>query len=265
MTEKYSTGPSDGGPSAVEVRLRYRPSTDTLMGEVDLGSDGPTSTETTDDIDTDTSVTWVHRSSGSVEPFLATFSIIGARRRFVDRPPRFLPESVWSVARTMFEATPTSPAGSSARFEARAEARLVVPVADLRRTDLGPVPGDSDVSATRALSGALRDLGGSMRLALDAYDTIEADRVTPARRFLEELDALASLIAAHRRPAPDGVARSLADLRGGLPLAEGERRRLRVALERTLDPGQWHAAAHELNQLAAAVRGEVRIDSTEGS
>lgn len=268
MTEKHSPDRPDRHASSVEVRLRYRPSTDTLMGEVSIErvdpATGETIDETSDDLDTDTGLTWVRRSSDDA-PVLAAFSIIGARRRFVDRRPDFLPESVWSVARSMFETTPSGPMGSSARFEARSEARLAVPITDLRRVDSVRTSRDSDIAAARALSAALRDLGASMRLALDAYDTSEPERGTPARRFLEALDALASLVAAHRRPAPDAVVRSLTNLRGGLPLSERERKRLRTTLERTLDPDHWHAAAHELNNLAAAVRGERRIDSTEGT
>lgn len=269
MTEKHPTDRPDRIPPLVEMRLRYRPSTDTLMGEVIIETvDAPTGHTTdaaTDDLDTDTSVTWARRSSDDETPVLSAFSIIGARRRFVEHRPDFLPESVWSVARTMFDTTPSGPAGSAARFEARSEARLAVPIADLRRTRMVRPSRDSEIAAARALSAALRDLSASMRLALDSYDTSAPDRASPARRFLEELDALASLVAAHRRPSPDGVARSLASLRGGLPVADGERRRLRAALERTLDSDHWHAAAHELNQLAAAVRGERRIDSTEGT
>lgn len=265
MTDSNSTGgsPPDREFDRVEVRLRYRPAGDLLIGETRF--DGVD--DVTDEPDADTSITWVRRPDGNGAPserYLSSFSIIGAQRRFRDQRPDFLPDSVWTTARSMFHALPVSSAGSSARFEARSEARVVVAFDDLRQVSESERSLDSDVASARALASSLRDFGSSVRLALDSYDTTDPEIGTPARRFLDGVDSFASLVAAHRRSAPSSVADVIDNLRGGLPLSETERRRLRRALERANDPQQWKTVAHELNNLAAVVRGERRLDPPEG-
>lgn len=251
----------DAAADEVEARLRYRPAGDLLIGEVRL----EVVDEMVDDLDTDTSVTWGRRAGSDSAMYLSSFSIIGAQRRFRDHRPDFLPESIWKVASSMFGSLPPSTTGSSARLEARAEARLIVSLRDVRRVDSSLRSTESDVSSARSLAASLRDLGASVRLALDAVDATDPALGTPARRFLDGIDSLASLVAAHRRSSPSSIADLVDNLRGGLPLSDTERRRLRHALDRAHDPDQWKVVAHELNQLAAAVRGERRIDSTEGT
>jgi hypothetical protein len=246
----------------VEIRLRYRPTGDQLIGEVAIES----MDEIVDELDSDTSVTWARPSGHSpVEPVLSSFSIIGARRRFRDSPPDFLPAAVWSVATSMFRSMPATPPGSLARLEARSEARLVLSVDELRRPADLSRSDTSDVSSARALASSLRSLSSSLRLAIDSFDTTDPHVGTPARRFVDGLETMSSLVVAHRVATPSVVSDLVANLRGGLPLSDRERKRLRVALDRTLDPLHWKSAAHELNQLAAAVRGERGIDSAEGT
>lgn len=256
MTETNPTGATD----LVEMRLRYRPAGDLLMGEARLeGID-----ETVDELDSDTSVTWTRRAGFGDTLFLSSFSIIGAQRRFRIDSPEFLASSIWKVASSMFQSMPPSPAGSAARLEARAEARLAVTVDDLRRRADLRRSGESDIATARSLASSLRDLGSSMRLALDSYDTTDPETGTPARRFLDGVDSLASLVAAHRRSTPSALSDLLDNLRGGLPLSDSERWQLRNTLERASDPDQWKTAALELNNIAAAVRGERRLDPPEG-
>lgn len=264
MTDPNSTGgsPPDREFDRVEVRLRYRPAGDLLIGEARFDSVD----DETDELDADTSITWSRRASAeSSEVYVSSFSIIGAQRRFRDHAPDFLPTSVWTTARSMFASLPAGPAGSSARFEARAEVRTVVALDDLRRVSEPRRSLDSDVASARALASSLRDFGSSVRLALDSYDTTDPDIGTPARRFLDGVDSFASLVAARRQSAPSSVAEVIDNLRGGLPLSDTERRRLRLALERANDPQQWKTVAHELNNLAAVVRGERRLDPPEGT
>jgi hypothetical protein len=104
-----------------------------------------------------------------------------------------------------------------------------------------------------------------MQLAVESYDTTPVERSTAARQFLGGLDSMASIVASHRTSTPSAVSHLAANLRGGLPLSDHERRRLRHTLDRTLDPEHWKEAALELNQLAAVVRGERRLDHTEGT
>ena len=245
----------------VETRLRYRPSGDVLMGESSFESKD----EFVDEADIDTSITWARRSESDATYYWSSFSIIGARRRFRDHAPEFLAPAIWRAATSMFQSVPPSPAGSMARLEARAEARLMVTFADLRRVAELPSAGEADISTARSLSSSLRDLGSSMKLALDAVDTADSDVDTPARRFIDGVDNLASLVATHRRSSPSALTELVDNLRGGLPLSDTERRHLRLTLQRASDPDQWKAATLELNNIAAAVRGERRLDAPEGT
>lgn len=259
MTENHRPGGS--AADKVDARLRYRPSGDLLIGEMRF----EVVDETVDDLDSDTSITWARRSDDDSRLYLSSFSIIGARRRFRDGAPEFLSASLWKAATSLFLSVPPSAAGSAARLEARAEARLAVPFTDIRRVDTPLRSSDSDVSTARSLASSLRDLGSSMRLALDSYDTTDPDVGTPARRFLDGVDSMASLVAAHRRSTPSALTELVDNLRGGLPLGDTERHRLRLVLERANDPDQWKTAALELNNIAAAVRGERRLEPPEGT
>ena len=257
MTE---ISPNDAADK-VEVRLRYRPSGDVLIGEARF----EVVDELIDDLDSDTSITWARRPGSGTTYFLSSFSIIGAQRRFRNDRPDFVPPSIWEPAESMFRSVSPGPVGSAARIEARAEARLVVAFDALRRIEESPRSSESDIATARSLASSLRDLGSSMRLVLDAFDSTDPDVGTPARRFLDGVDSLASLVVAHRRSTPSALTDLLDNLRGGLPLSDTERQRLRLTLERANDPDQWKTAAHELNQLAAAVRGEHRLDTPEGT
>jgi hypothetical protein len=246
----------------VEVRLRYRPSGDHLIAEAVF----ETIDEIVDELDADTSVTWARRAGDTPDDVvLSSFSIVGARRRFRDTSPDFVPSSVWRVASSMLASLPVAPRGSMARLEARADATVVVSLTDLRRPRDVSRSSTSGIAPARAVASALRDLASSMQLALDSFDAADPEMETPARRFVRGLHHMSSLVAAHRTSTPSAVADLSANLRGGLPLTERERQRLRSTLDRLLDPDQWKEAALELNNLAAAVRGERRLDRPEGT
>lgn len=260
MSDDDPTGSLVPGADKVDVRLRYRPSGDVLVGEVRF----EVVDESVDDLDADTRITWARRTGAGNTYFLSSFSMIGAERRFREQAPEYLASSIWKVARSMFHSLPSSPAGSSARLEARAEARLVVSFDEIRRVDTSR-SDESDIASARSLASSLRDLGSSMRLALDSYDSSDPELSTPARRFVDGVDSFASLVAMHRRSPPSALHDLLDNLRGGLPLSDTERKRLRLVLERASDPVQWKSAALELNNIAAAVRGERRLDAPEGT
>lgn len=244
---------------SVEARLRYRSTGDVLMAEFDVD----TVDAEVDRLDADTTITWVRHPSVDA-PVMASLSMVGARRRFARGVPDFVPSVIVGAVDTMFRSTP-SDFGSAARAAARAEARLAVPLEQLVRSEWSTSSPEVDVSSARSLAAALRELKSAMQLAVESYDTTPVERSTAARQFLGGLDSMASIVASHRTSTPSAVSHLAANLRGGLPLSDHERRRLRHTLDRTLDPEHWKEAALELNQLAAVVRGERRLDHTEGT
>lgn len=244
---------------SVEARLRYRPTGDVLLVEFGVDAVEPE----LDQIDADTTITWV-RHRGVDASVMASFTCIGARRRFARAIPSFVPSAIVGAADTMFRSTSVG-VGSTARAEARAEARLAVPLIQLVRTAESTSSSEVEVSTARTLAAALRDLKSAMQLAVESYDTTPIEQSTAARQFLGGLDSMASIVASHRTSSPSTVSHLAANLRGGLPLSDHERKRLRSTLDRTLDPEHWKEAALELNNLAAAVRGERRLDHSEGT
>ena len=248
---------------SVEARLRYRSTGDVLMAEFDVDTDVERLDADVERLDADTTITWVRRS-GVDAPVMASLSMVGARRRFARAVPDFVPPAIVAAVETMFRSTP-SDFGSAARAAARAEARLAVPLDQLVRLESSTSSPEVDVSSARSLAAALRELKSAMQLAVDSYDTTPVERSTAARQFLGGLDSMASIVASHRTSTPSAVSHLAANLRGGLPLSDLERKRLRHTLDRTLEPEYWKEAALELNQLAAVVRGERRLDHTEGT
>lgn len=245
--------------NSVEARLRYRPTGDILLAEFGVDGVDPETVH----LDADTTVTWLRPTDGDGR-LMSSLAMIGARRRFADEVPAIVPRAIVAASETMFRST-VGPIGSTARAESRAEARLVIPVAQLRFSDAPTSSPEVDVTSARTLAASLRDLKSAMQLAVDTFDTTPVERSTSARQFLGGLDAMASIVASHRTSTPSAVSLLSSNLRGGLPLSERERHRLRATLDRTLDPEQWKEAALELNNIAAAVRGERRLDATEGT
>ncbi|MDA3025545.1 MAG: hypothetical protein O3B23_08630 [Actinomycetota bacterium] len=245
--------------ASVEARLRYRPTGDVLMAEFAVG----VVDAEIDRVDADTTITWVRHPDLDVQ-VMASLAVIGARRRFVSGAPGFVPLAIVAAVETMFRSAP-SDIGTAVGVEARAEARLAVPLSQLARSPESSSSPEVDVASARSLAAALRELKSAMQLAVESYDTTPVERSTAARQFLGGLDSMASIVASHRTSTPSAVSHLAANLRGGLPLSDHERKRLKSTLDRTLDPEHWKEAALELNQLAAVVRGERRLDHTEGT
>jgi len=81
----------------------------------------------------------------------------------------------------------------------------------------------------------------------------DPDPESPPRRFVRDLDMMASVVAAHRRPVPSVVNDLLSNLRGGLPLTQSERARVRRALRASLEIDQWRDVASDLLSLSEAM------------
>ena len=245
-------------PVMAHVRLQYRPAADVLSLRSDF--DHPDLVDAvdgeTESIDSDTMVCWTAPRRGQFENLvlLRSFSIIGARKRFSpSRRPDFVPEGLWSTAVSLFGTT--VPRGTPDRVAAlaKAEARRSVDVSELVRSGTVESSGLAEVSVARSLASATRRLSRALDGALTSDSNDGHESGSPPRAFVRDLDQLASVVAAHRRPVPSVVNDLLSNLRGGLPLTQTERARVRRALKNTLDVGQWRAVATDLMTLAEAI------------
>lgn len=242
----------------VSVRLQYRPSGDILTGRTEFTHPDLTDAveADVDQLDSDTSVTWAVPRRGSLAgtPMLQSFSILGAKKRFRSSAPDFLPDSVWRVASSLFSSVPSRSAPVELAMSTKAEAQLMVDVDDLVRPRLVDSSAESDIAGARGLAASLRALATALRQVGESIPGDDGPSTHP-NLFVTQLEHLASVVAAHRRPAPSIVTLLRDHLRGGLPVTDSERRRIRVALGRTLDTDEWKSVATELTSIAEAVVG----------
>ncbi|MFM8649243.1 MAG: hypothetical protein ACKODY_05685 [Actinomycetota bacterium] len=241
-----------------QVRLQYRPSADILSGRADF--DHPDLVDAvdgdTEPIDSDTMVSWSvpRRGEFSDQLILRSFSIIGAKKRFSARHrPDFVPSSLWTTALTLLDTSIPRGTPVAAAALAKAEARHSIDVDDLVRVSQPGRTGDADVGVARSLASASRRLSRSIDYAMGSGGHADPDPESPPRRFVRDLDMMASVVAAHRRPVPSVVNDLLSNLRGGLPLTQSERARVRRALRASLEVDQWRDVASDLLSLSEAM------------
>lgn len=244
-----------------QVRLQYRPAADVLSLRSDFehpdlvdAVDGET-----ESIDSDTMVCWTAPRRGQFENqlLLRSFSIIGARKRFSpSRRPDFVPEGLWSTAVLLFGTTVPPGTPDRAAALAKAEARRSIDAAELVRSSAVEASDLAEVSVARSLASASRRLSRALDGALASEPTEGPSSNSPPRAFVRDLDQLASVVAAHRRPVPSVVDDLLSNLRGGLPLTATERTRVRRALKNSLDVSNWRGVATDLMTLAEAISTE---------
>lgn len=244
--------------SRVSVRLQYRPSGDILTGRTEFTHPdlSDAAEADVDQLDSDTSITWAvpRRGSFAGTPMLQSFSIIGARKRFQSKAPDFLPESVWRVASSLFTSVPSRSAPIELALSTKAEAHLTVAVDDLVRPQLVESSDESDIAGARGLAIALQSLVSALRSVSESVPVDDESSIHP-NLFITQLEHLAAVVAAHRRPAPSIVSMLREHLRGGLPVTDSERRRIRTALGRTLETSEWKSVATELSSIAEAIAG----------
>lgn len=245
--------------SRVSVRLQYRPSGDILTGRTEFTHPdlSDAAEADVDQLDSDTSLTWAvpRRGSFAGTPMLQSFSIIGAKKRFQSKPPEFLPASVWRVASSLFTAVPSRSAPIELALSTKAEAHLTVTVDDLVRPQLVESSDESDIAGARGMATALQSLASALRTVGESMSVNDDEPSIHPNLFITQLDHLAAVVAAHRRPAPSIVSLLREHLRGGLPVTDSERRRIRTALGRTLETSEWKSVATELSSIAEAIAG----------
>lgn len=251
-------------PEAVRVRLAYRPTGDVLTGRSDLSHpDFISAAETDDVIDSDTTVGWSVPITGEFEgvAVLRSFSMVGARSRFSTHRPDFIPPALWRTASTLFATS--VPLGTPIEVAARTKSEAVrsVAISDLRRPESCRTAALAAVGESRSLASASRRLSRAIDAALDAALGDSEPTQSPPRRFARDLYVFGSLTAAHRRPVPSAVDGLLKNLRGGLPFTERERNKVRQALQRTLDVGEWRTVSNDFMEMAEALGEKGPSDS----
>lgn len=269
------------------VRMRYRPSGDVLVGQVELPGadllmvDQATSTATAiehrhDDrvehVDADTTRTWRLITEGPERgrSMLMGFQVLGAATRL--RTERavladVLPAPVARAASDMIVAAVAAAdrLGADERARARAEAVVPVPLVELLEP---PEPAahaspsssrSADLGSTRALAGALTHLADAIQAELVRLPVRSAAPADPGAVCIDALRSLASIISRHRQPAPGAAALATEAVRGGLPLSGSERALVRRALTDVDDIELWRESARSLERLAAALDDQRRL------
>lgn len=274
------------------VRMRYRPSGDVLLGQVERfdehlgapGSDGDAPSavagdhqERVEHLDADTTRTWrlVTEGADHGRSMLVGFRLVGIGARL--RAGRvalgdILPVPLARAAGDMIASADGATAGLDAddRVRARAEVSLFVPRSQLLSGVLGAggQHGDdassalsegatadpADLGAARALAGSLTHLADSLHAELALLPA--AHRIDPgdhAERFIDALRVLASVVSRHRLPSPGAATLAIDAVRGGLPLSGTERTLLRGLLAEMDDISRWRDAASALETLATAL------------
>jgi hypothetical protein len=268
------------------VRMRYRPSGDVLVGQVEqLGAqfgaadaggvtdDGPTAVadehqDRVEQLDADTSRTWRLITDGPHRgrSLLVSFHVVGAGARL--RNERATLSSLLPVplARAALEMIDSADGAAERlavddRVRAVAEVSMFLPWSQLL-SDPADTAGraqssstePADLGATRALAASLTHLADAVHAELAELPAgRRADPGDHSDRFIEALRVLASIVSRHRLPAPGAATRAIEAVRGGLPLSGSERTLVRAALAATDGIDRWRDAARTLDVLATAL------------
>lgn len=268
------------------VRMRYRPSGDVLLGQVEPAEHsappdvaveagaaepaGPAAAafevaEQVEQLDADTSLTWRAQVHGPYAGrwLLQGFEVLGAGARLGQGQPfleSFLFERLGRTAQEMIVSATAAAASLTAedRVRARAEAEVEIPIEVLLRPSSGglapPVSAEpADLGATRSLTAALVHLADVVDTSLAQRRTGRPATEPHAARFVSSLRTFASVISRHRLPAPGAAAAVIDTVRGGLPLSGPERAQLRHALRELDQVHTWRAAARSIETLAASL------------
>lgn len=265
------------------VRMRFRPSGDVLVGQVEQfgthtgvaepDAGGPTAVagehdDQVEQLDADTTRSWrlVTHGPHRGHQVLTSFQVVGVAAR-LDTSGAALSELLPGVLARAATEMVVSAAGAAARLRgtdrvrARAEVELSVPFVELLRgTDhpSGQVRGApvdlADLGATRALATALTHLADTVHAELSLLPSRRlTDPGDHSERFVDAVRALASIVSRHRLPAPGAGRAAIEAVRGGLPLSTTERARVRRALAELDDVHQWREVARSLEVLAATL------------
>lgn len=239
-------------PSA-RLSLRYRPGSDVLSGEIDLG---PREAElVSHSPDTDSSIVW-SRSADSLESrddLLSSFRLVHASARWKTDSLHLLPTAVGDLARDLMSSGSLySVADSSSLDRVRAQWKRTaeLPHEALRRRPPASDTPSGTVGEAGPLATALVRLADSVgeRSSYTEREALRSDHLTHALR------ELASVIASGEgKPAPGTSAAARSAVRGGIPLTVNEQRKLRNALVLIDTPSNWATVRDDIDQVSSAL------------
>jgi len=245
----------DAREEHVQVSVRYRPSGDVLLAQVDGVPDGAVRTDTPD---ADTTIEWVRRPDGTrhlVGCKVLFASVRAAEGRLSPALPPALDEQLRSLVTGVTGSLPeASDPMARHHLDVAVAARDLELPGDLSALDAptplaAPVTGRPEEAAD--LAGALTAVASGLDAAL-ATGTDPG----PSERLARALRELASTVAgAGGLTAPGCAAAARVAARGGTPLTARERKRLEAVLAGLDDPDTWAAAANTLTVIASRLGG----------
>lgn len=234
-----------------QVRLRYRPASDVLSGEIELSTfaaDQPI----VDEVDADTYLEW-RRCTVVDRPVLAAFQIVHASARPDGPPLDRLPAAVLALSRQLI-ATGTAALRPDAttfeRLRVHADTETTLPVDQLAQPRAATVPATPATPAEESQAGALA-------AAIDEVASViarlpEPTTVPRTRELVHLAHELASVLRetpGTTSPGTSAAARRAA--RQALPLDVSSRSQLWTALTQVDDRRTWQNAMAAFNTLAA--------------
>ena len=256
--------PQVGPATMARLVLRYRPAADVLIGVIDLPVTAH-STDTVETPDADTRLCWRIDSEGPLagQSVLQSFEVIHAHTRWQHHSDTVLPIGLYEVGKqfTEHEHQQHLALPLAARYTARIESSLTVPLSALRRehTLAKPAAPGTRRDAVRVartldrVADALEAsfLTGTLHDQHPARDSIEHQRTVTFCSLLRELGG--AIADHHPLPAPGSSAIARQALLGGIPLGNPERDTLRVALTDIDRADRWGLVAAALEQLTSSL------------
>jgi len=249
-------------PRLAQVHLRYRPASDVLSGDVELGTLAADQS-VTDTLDADTYFEWRHSTvvDGLV---LSSFQILHAAARLDGPPLSMLPAEVLVLARQVI-ASGTAALRPEAtmieRLKAKADTTALLTVDQLLQSSAGAVataplpPTPAEQSQAGALAAAI-DQVASVIARLP--EPVEATRTNELVHLAHELAAVLRETPGTTSPGTSAAARRAA--RYALPLDTSSRSMLWRALTEVDDRRHWQSALVRFNSLAADLDRQ-RVDT----
>lgn len=223
------------------VRLRYRPASDVVGGEVELDALADTAV-IVESPDADTHLEW-RRSRGGEETVLASFQIVHVSSVLDSDTLRRLPPEVASLVRQLVRSgrgALRNGASALEQVQARADTEATLTLGQLRRPATTPTAVPTDSAADTGL--ALAVTAAVHRLATVLAALPHRDELGRRDQLVHLLRELADVMRADPgTPSPGTSAAARAAVRGGVPLTGGERRRLRAALAALDHPNTWRS------------------------
>ncbi|MFM7253439.1 MAG: hypothetical protein ACKO27_10295 [Ilumatobacteraceae bacterium] len=249
-------------PRLAQVHLRYRPASDVLSGDIELGTlaaDQPI----TENLDADTYFEW-RQCTVADGLVLSSFQVLHAAARPDGPPLSLLPAEVRVLARQVIASgTAALRPGATIieRLKVKADTTALLTIDQLLQSSAGataaepPPPTPAERSQAGALAAAIDEVAAVIaRLP----EHVEARRTNELVHLAHELAAVLRETPGTTSPGTSAAARRAA--RHALPLDTSSRSMLWRALTEVDDRRHWQSALLTFNSLAADLDRQ-RVDT----